>query len=253
MELLRPIAGVSLCGIEDPALPRGARALFEWVAAAGFRAVAIDGASPDTRPREMDRSARRGVAATLRRLELDFAGVEMWIPPEHLLDATRSDRALSAMRAALQAAAEIADLAGGLPVVSTTLPGHAGAELLDELDREGARVGATLADHAWPASQHAGARAMIRPGIDPAAVLASGDDPAMAAASAGDHLAAVRLSDMDASGRVVPGDGRLALDAYVASILSVGGPRTLTLDLRGVRRQSSAAARTVERLASHAP
>jgi len=251
MDLPRPIAGVSLSGLEDPALPRGARALFEWAASAGFRGAALDGASPETRPREMDRSARRGVAATLRRLQLDFAGFEMWIPPEHFLDAARSDRALAALRAALQASAEIAELAGGSPVVSVILPGDASAELLDELDREGARVGAVLADHAWPAPKHA--RETVRRGLDPAAVLATGDDPAMAAAAAGDRLAVARLSDLDASGRVAPGEGRLSIDAYIASILTVGGPRTLTLDLRGVRRQAQAAAQTLERLASHGP
>jgi sugar phosphate isomerase/epimerase len=232
-----PQPGVSLCGVDDPALPRGARALLEWASKAGFRAVAIDAAMPDTRPRDMDRSARRGLAATLRRLELSLAAIDLWIPPTHLADPAQSDRALAATRAALQAAAEIASLSAGRPIVSMTLPDDADA--LDEIEREATRVGAEVADHAWPVAGHA--RHAIRIGIDPATVLAAGADPVMACAGAGERLALARLSDLGGAGRVAPGEGRLDLDAYAGALGAAGSGAPLVLDLRGVRRQADAA------------
>jgi len=239
--------GVSLVGWEDPTLPKSARAQMQWAAGVGFRAVAIDGASPETRPRSMDRSARRGLASAMRRLELTLGGVDLWIPPEHFTRSATLDRALAAVRSALETAAQIADLTGGRPVVSLALPRGVGSETIEAMDHDAQRVGGVVADHAWPMRE--GPRpAGVRIGVDPAAALASGDDPVAAAAAAGDDLVSARLSDLDASGRVAPGEGRLEVAAYLAAAHASGTDAPIICDLRGVRGQREAARRTIERV-----
>src|SRR5690606_13026801 len=88
-------AALSIAGVrDDPALKgAGPRAPIEAAAKAGFRAVALDASAAGLRPRDLDRSARRDLAALLRRLELAFAGLDLWIPPEHFASPEHADRA----------------------------------------------------------------------------------------------------------------------------------------------------------------
>src|SRR5690606_31973157 len=88
-----PIA-ISLAGLDQGGAPpivpwgAGARAAINWAAAAGWRAITLDATAPDTRSRALDNSARRDLASALRRAELAFAGLDLWIPAEHF---TRPD------------------------------------------------------------------------------------------------------------------------------------------------------------------
>ena len=60
------------------------RAAIEWAAGLGYRAVQLDGAAAGVRARDLDRSGRRDLAALLRRLQLGFSGLDLWIPPAAL-------------------------------------------------------------------------------------------------------------------------------------------------------------------------
>ncbi|MEZ6163399.1 MAG: hypothetical protein R3B67_03075 [Phycisphaerales bacterium] len=71
-----PEIAVSTCGF-DPS----PRVTIETIATLGHRAVALDVTVPELRPRNLSRSARRDLAALLRKAELELAGLDLWIRP----------------------------------------------------------------------------------------------------------------------------------------------------------------------------
>jgi len=91
-------------GVPDPG------AAIECASSLGIRAVSLDAAARGLRPRELSRSQRRGIAAALRRSGLDLAGLDLFIPPEHLVDPAHTSRAIGALESALTMSAEIAAL-----------------------------------------------------------------------------------------------------------------------------------------------
>ncbi|MCC6283976.1 MAG: sugar phosphate isomerase/epimerase [Phycisphaerales bacterium] len=229
-----------------PGLP--ARQALSWAGESGFRAVQLDVAAPGLRPRDLDRSARRDLAATLRRLELACSGLDLWIPPAHFADASRVERACEAVERACEMADELARLGESARVVSLMLPPSPLAGAPERLGAAAALHGVALADHRHPAA--ALQIESIAVGIDPASVLAAGGDPLRALAGAGARLIAARLSDLTGAGRASPGlpGGRLDVRAYLATLALAPGVRHITLDLRQVHDAPSAARETLGRL-----
>jgi sugar phosphate isomerase/epimerase len=208
------------------------RAALQRLAAMGYRAVQLSAAQRGLRPADLDRSARRDLLATLRRIELAVSGIDVWIPPADLLDAARCDRALGAVRGAIELAADL----GRCPV-SLILPHddrnpraiESRQTIIDSADRHGV----ALADHAI--SQRDAARFGI--GIDPAAWLGNNLDPVEAVLRAGQagRLESVRISDLDTAGfRCPPGTpgGRLDLLAYRVTVATSGFEKAVIVDAR---------------------
>ena len=73
------------------------RSVFDRLSELGYRYVQLSAAQPGLRPRELDKSARRDLLATLRRREMSPAGVDLWIPPDHFLASATVDRAAEAV------------------------------------------------------------------------------------------------------------------------------------------------------------
>ena len=247
----RPPLSLALAALRQPAADP--RAPIEWAAAAGFRAVVLDGAAPGLRARELDRSSRRDLAALLRRLELGFAGIDLWIPSSHFADPVHADRAVAAVAGAVELASDIAALSGGDPLLSLTLPREdlptgTGDALVAHADSRHA----VLADHRWPPDEKPTHDALAV-GLDPATVLLSGDNPAKAAARLGERLAVARLSDASEVARVEPGgrEGRLNDLAYVVALGTAKYSRPVVLDPRGLPAPGDAAVRAL-RWWSHA-
>jgi len=225
----------------------GLRAQLEWVASLGYRAVQINAAAPDARPRDLGRSARRDLAAIIRRLELTASGVDLFVPPAHLTAPEHADRAFAAMMAAIDFTADLASLTQGSPVLSVELPSDDDARsVVATLTAHADARGVRLADHAWPATwglrDDPGA-GPIGVGLDPAAVLLAGASPAKEAAKLGKRLASARLSDIAAAGRVEAGQGKLDLMTYSVSVITAGYSGFGIVDLRGIRDQANAAQR----------
>lgn len=257
--------GVSFAGIVEPIT---LRPLIDWAAGLGFRAVHLNAAAAELRPRELSRSARRDLAATLRRAEVKLAGVDLWVPSGHFVAPEHSDRAFEAVREAVGFAAEMKGLVEGGSVVCVSLPqGEAGGEARRVVGEFGASLGVVVADHAWPVpgetegvdgggvGENGAERGWIGIGLDPAAVFAFagvGGDPGMEAARLGGRLVCARLSDLSAEGRVEPGAGRLDVEAYLAMLDAAGYRRTVVLDLRGLKDQTRVALRVAGRLAAPA-
>ncbi|MCA3006322.1 MAG: hypothetical protein LW650_06985 [Planctomycetaceae bacterium] len=224
------------------------RPALTWAARAGFRCVQLSAAAPGLRARDLDRSARRDLAATLRRQGLALSGLDLWIPPEHFRLADRQDRAVSATLGAIELTTELVRLDGGpaaRPVLAVGLPADIPDAVLSTLTNHAAHHGCTLADHAWPRTASSAAAGLGK-GVDPAAVLMAGGDVLQAAASG--PLASARLSDVTFAGRCGPGSpgGRLDLLAYHAALHAANWLSWVTLDLRLVPDQPRAAARAAE-------
>jgi hypothetical protein len=212
---------------------RDARTLIEWCPADGVRGVVLDGTLPSLRARELDRSARRDLAALLRRLGLSLGGVDLWIPAEHFAQGAFVDRAVAATLGASELAGDIADLLGQ-PRASASVK----VELPEELHPDAARglsgeAGAMIVDHRARSPQDR------RKGVDPASVLVSGGDPSAALLALAGRGPLARLSDAGSVGRCTVGMGRLRIADYAMAAAAAGADR-VTLDLRGLDDAESA-------------
>lgn len=245
--MLTPPLSIALCGLL-PSAPSGPgpREQIPWARTAGFDAVHLNVAAPGVRPRELDRSARRDLAAIIRREGLALSGADLWLPPEHLLTPAHADRALAALTNAIDLIAELSTLVRGIgargtrPVLSTLLPPELSADALDILASAAEHAGIRIADHALPPREP---NPRIEPalgiGIDPAAALAAGHDPAALVSRLADRLASARLSDISRTlggGRVTPGskDGKLDLLAYAVALTTTQFETFLCVDTRSL-------------------
>lgn len=126
------------------------RQVIEWAESAGFRSIVLDAARPGIRPRDLDRSARRGLASVLRRLELRLAGIELWIPASHYASPASSDRAVTATLSAIDLLAELAALVETDRTLTLTLPREGAVEATDTIAQAAHRAEIRLACATWP-------------------------------------------------------------------------------------------------------
>lgn len=247
---------LALAGFPGDPAAQSPRPAIERAAALGFRWVQLDATAPGLRPRDLDRSARRDLAALLRRLELGLSGLDLWIPPAHFADPARADRALDATTQAVELAADLAALSTtppGRPPVSLALPAKLADELRQQLASTAGARGITIADHAWPARAGLDPAAPIAAGFDPAAVLLAGLDPAREVPKLAAPPASARLSDLSPAGRVPPGEGGLDELTYTVALDVKGYRAPLVLDLRGLPRPERTARETLERWTGRGP
>lgn len=244
---------LALAGLECLGPDAGVRDAIELASRLGFEAITIDAADKQTRPRLLDRSARRDLAAAMRRAELTSAGVELWLPPAHLDDPARADHAVSAMIAAIELAAELAALTHGQPCFVTAVRNArdgtitpAAREALQFITARASALGVEIGEAGWPAIE-SDAGSPLGVALDPAAIIAHGDDPvtALARLHSDGLLRAIRLNDLGRTGRVPPGSeaGRLDTEALIISAAALGLRQFMALDLAGIdpERQQPAA------------
>lgn len=238
---------LSLAGWQPPG--QGAvRAQLAQVAHAGVRTIQLDAAMPTLRPRDLDRSARRDLAALLRREELDLSGADLWIPANHYTTPAHQDRAVHACAQAMELLADLASLnAQASGVLAIRLDGQTPIGVLDALAATSDATGVRIADCAWPPADPADRPALIGVGLDPAALLAAGTDPVQAVGPLASRLVSARLSDLADGLRIEPGTGQLDLPAYRAALSIARGVGHVVLDLRQVVDQPGTLTRTLSR------
>ncbi|MFI4881981.1 MAG: hypothetical protein ACIAQU_05285 [Phycisphaerales bacterium JB064] len=205
--------------------------------AMGYRAVQLDATHPDVRPRSLDRSARRDLAALLRRHELDLTGLDLWLPPEHLAEGEHIERAADAVVGAIGLIRELSGLLQTQAVISLTLPETPDADALATIEAAAEREGVAIANHAWPAAETGTL------GLDPALAIMAGASPAKMATTLGSRLASARLSDAGVAGRV-PVDspsGRLDVAAYAAALAISAANAPVVADCRQIADTRAAA------------
>jgi len=239
-----PDLSLSLAGLaNDPAAPwaGGPRRAIEWAAGLGYRAVQLDATAAGIRPRELDRSARRDLAALLRRHELSVSGLDLWAPASHFAHGPDTGRALAAVAAAAELAAELRTLIGGSSraVVAIALAAKPAEGVLTALAGASEHTGAAIADHAWPPAHEA-------VGIDPAAMLLAGADPAAEILRLAAVPVTARWTDLGPAGRTARGRGRLDVLAYDVALTTRGVPGPRIVDLRDLKDQRAAAVGALE-------
>ncbi|MFI4898047.1 MAG: hypothetical protein ACIARR_09495, partial [Phycisphaerales bacterium JB059] len=150
--MLEPIPlSLSLAGLDpSPGSPwsGGVRAAIAWVQSLGARRVRLDAAAPGVRARELDRSARRDLGGLLRRRELTFTGLDLWIPSAHFEETAHVDRAVDATLGAIRLAGDLARLGdgGGAPVLRVPLGDAPAAGVVAALERAALEAGVGVAD-----------------------------------------------------------------------------------------------------------
>jgi len=203
-----------------------ARRIIDWAAATGFRAILIDAARPEFRPRELDRSARRGLASLLRRLELTLAGAELWIPPAHYGDPSNAERAVSAATSAIRLIADLAGLVEADRTLTLTLPRECADEAVSAIEQAAVRHDVRIADCHRP-----------RRAVTQDSPIGAGIDPSLIDADGQSAIDAVITCDTPPLAARWPAPGRRADRApdpqRYASALSIAGfDADVALDLR---------------------
>jgi sugar phosphate isomerase/epimerase len=230
-------------------LPLGAApSSLDAVVALGLEGVQLDAADPDLRPRELGESARRDLAAALRRRGLRASGIDCFIPVERFADPARVERAMDAVHGCVSLAEHLQRVP-----VCMHLPHVEAPEVVQALQREAQRRGVPLADCTVPVS----ADASMSVCVDPAAVLAGGGDPAAVVAAAGARIVAARVVDLLRSGLRGPVDepGASRLDTLGYRVaLEVAGFRGLpVIDCRQWTDMRRAVLDTAQRWAALLP
>ncbi len=224
-----------------------------WVRSLGMRGVVLDATAPEMRPRMLDRSGRRDVASLLRHNDLSLAGLDLLIPPTHLVDPAFQDRAFSAIREALTLASDLAALADGTsPVVSVLAPPTLTAKDIEAIAQLTDSSSAMLALIAWPMTEElrvaCASVPKLRSAFDPARVLAAGANAAKELSRSNPMPVSIRLSDFDGVARVPLGRGNLDLTQYVVAALVANAAAPIVLDLQGLTDSETAISAAVNAL-----
>ena len=164
---------LSTLGVSPECPPRQ---VIEWAAGAGFRAIMLDSARAGIRPRDLDRSARRGLASLLRRLELRLAGAELWIPSEHYASPTNSERAVAGVLSSIDLLAELAALIETDRTLTLTLPADGADEAISVIAQAAHRAEIRIANAAWPGRKTSD-ESPIGVCLDPRTIARNDDDP----------------------------------------------------------------------------
>ncbi len=238
---------VSLSGVGASAPGEDARALIQWVASLECRWIQLDATAAGVRARELDRSGRKDLSATLRRAELALSGLDLFIPPKHFLQPASVDRAVSAILSAVELASDLREsFAGGVPLVATELPPELAGDVRSLIESSADRHGVAVADHRWPATVDA-AEGPIGLGFDPASALAAGGDVFDFLTRLTRPPAQARLSDTSSGARVPAGSssGKLDLVEYTAALAVPGYRSAVVVDLRGLNSPRAAAGKVI--------
>lgn len=228
----------------------------------GFTCIQLDAVSAGLRPRQLDRRARRDLAAFLQRCGLQASGVDFFVPHNEWIAPDRVDRAATAAIAAIEMAADLDRLPLSIALPVEELASDVADALVAAADGRGIRLVVHAEDQLKPLVAWAEAidLSCLKIGIDPAAFLALGHDPIAFLQHQSRHLGAARLSDWrqgrnQGDGcRCMAGEGELDLMAYR---LSLGLPTSrigpVVLDLRNLNPPGAAAIRAAHHWSQAAP
>ncbi len=227
------------------------------LAEGGFRAVQLDATLPGVRPRDLDVRARKDLAALLTRRGLRLAGLDCFVPRKHFVQPENADRAMAALLATIELAADLGRVPVSLALPVANLAEDMRKAIVEAADGHGIRLAVHAEDSIddllqWTDTTDQPALGI---GLDPASALVQGREPAALVHRLRSRLAVARLSDVagsrasgeseiDTSGlRSTIGEGDLDVIAYrIALDLAGGRTGPVVLDLRGMENPLAAAA-----------
>ena len=209
----------------------GLREALAWASVTGFPAVQLSVVDSELKPREFGPSARRDLAATLSRLELSCAGIDMFLPAAHLADAMLVSRAVEAVLAAIEFAADF-----GRAPVTVPIASDAPAEVISALAGAAERSGVELLAPVLRADDGAGLAPPRLASVDCASVLGAGHAPEQLVLALGKKVGGVRLVDLMRSGLrgpiLEPREARLDALGLRVALDAIGFERTPVVDAR---------------------
>lgn len=223
------------------------RTAIERIAKAGFDAVQLDASLAGIRPRELDRRARLDLLALLKRRGLRLAGWDLFIPRRHFTEADLIDRAMGAMLAAIELAADTGQVPLALTLPIAAVHESLRRQLVEAADTHGVRLAVHAEDQLEDMSRWLSEAdtAALGVGVDAATAIALKADPATLVHHFARRLTAARLSDAAGGGgeRCRVGEGELDVpDFRVAVDLAPARLGPVVLDLRGLASPLTAAA-----------
>lgn len=190
MEIVVPSLAVSTRGLRDRS--GSTLAALDWMSERGFAEVVLDATAADARPRNLDRAARRELAAGLKRRGQGAVGLDLLIPAEHFESGATADRAVGACVDSIGLAAELRAFGAAIvePVVCISMGAEPVGGVLESIESAGERDGVRVA---------------MLGGPDDARLLAvelgpwarSGVDAATRLVEVGSRLGAVRVDRFD--------------------------------------------------------
>lgn len=253
-----PLTSLSIAGLHEHESPgpwsAGPRDAIDWVAEIGFRAVHLDAAAPGLRARELGRSARRDLAASIRRNALGFTGLDLWIPPRHFEDPATAERAADALLGAVGLASALASLLGlGGVVVSVTLPPGLSEGTRSDFAEHADRAGVLIEDFTPTGEQADEAPGVIRPGLDTARLVMRGERPEDTLPRLAGSIPTFRLNDADDTGRRPLGRGIVDLATVRALHATLTPELPIVTDLRGLPDPTVAAVAALTIVGEQAP
>ncbi|MEX2213356.1 MAG: TIM barrel protein [Phycisphaeraceae bacterium] len=211
-----------------------------------FQAVQLDATLAGIRPRELSHRARRDLSALLSRSDIQLAGIDLFLPREHYIDAQHMDRAVAATIAAIELAADLGRVTVSISLPVAQVKADVKSAIVDAADGHGVRVAVHVEDQIddlikWLDEVD---QQCLGAGIDPAAVLARGGKPVKVTNRLAKRLAGARLSDLTSGAvRCAVGEGELEVAGYrIALDLAAGRTGPVVLDLRGIENPMAAAA-----------
>ena len=172
----------------------------------GYWAVQLGASGPQgLRPSTLGESARRDLASTLRRAEIQVAGLDLWIPPAHFQDASTVSRATDAVVAAIELCGDLGKCGLTVSIPEDGLDEALLPFLRTQADSRGVPV-------ALAGVQPSKVAEGFRVCVDPPSWFGWSLDPI---ASVADPSAMPRLADLVAGTRAAPGvGGQLDVEAY---------------------------------------
>lgn len=214
------------------------RGALDAVVGAGFASVQLDATLSGIRPRDLSGRARKDLLALLTRRDVRLAGLDMFVPRPHFLQSDQQDRAVEAVLAGIELAADLGRVPLSIALPAKDLDDDIKHTLVDGADGRGIRLAVHAEDQLDELMQWVNQVDLPALGcaIDPAAVLNNSQDAVAYAQKLGKTLTVARLSDVNSgSGLRCPvGGGDLDTVAYRVMLdLAANRPGPVVLDLRG--------------------
>ena len=116
------------------------RAALDQVRKLGFPAVQLDATLAGIRPRELSPRARKDLAALFARNDVQIAGIDLFLPRAHYVDAQHLDRAVAATIGAIELAADLGRVTVSLSLPVSDLKDDVKSALVEAADGHGVRL-----------------------------------------------------------------------------------------------------------------
>lgn len=233
--MIHRLESIAIAGLRD-SVPVGipdVRSLLDLIGTARdrFPGVQLDCTMPTLRARELDSSARKDLAGSIRRRGLQISGLDLLIPSSHFTKPEHVDRAVEVVLQTLNLAADLTS-PNGHPAVTVSFPSTVDGAIRATLADHAVRCGVALLDISFPPETSGSSGVGVA--FDIAASVLADTKLIESVVSVKDRLGSVRRSDASTGMRVPPGKGDCDPVLLEAALAAAHFEGPMVTDLRGV-------------------